>query len=145
MQGANRGAERTYDLGDRLLDYAVRVLRLTERMNATRAGNHVAGQLLRSGTSPLFNHGEAQAAESPRDFVHKLRIVLKELKESRSALQLVERAPLVQPASEVDPLLAETEELIRIIAASIRTAQKRVVGESSPEWNTDGSDACVEN
>lgn len=128
------GERRRYDLAERFLEYAVQVLRLTEAMNGTRAASHVAGQLLRSGTAPLFNHGEAQAAESPRDFVHKLRIVLKELKESRNALRLIARVPLVNPAACVDPLLAETEELIRITAASIRTAEKRIVREASPEW-----------
>ncbi len=59
-----------YDLEERLLEYAANIIRLVEKLPDTRAGNHVAGQLLRSGTSPLPNHGEAQAAESPADFVH---------------------------------------------------------------------------
>jgi four helix bundle protein len=87
-------AEQKYDLEDRLLDYSVRIIRLVEEMPTTRAGNHVGGQLLRSGTSPLFNHGEAESAESPRDFVHKLRVCLKELRESRRALRLVEAVRL---------------------------------------------------
>ena len=74
---------KEYDLEDRLLDYAAQIIRLAESLPQTRAGNHVAGQLLRSGTSPLPNHGEAQAAESRKDFIHKLSICLKELKESR--------------------------------------------------------------
>ena len=60
--------ERKYDLEDRLLEYAASVIRLVEKMPNTRAANHVGGQLLRSGTSPLFNHGEAQAAESSLNF-----------------------------------------------------------------------------
>ena len=66
--------ETKYDLEDRLLEYSVRIIRLVECLPNTKAGNHVAGQLLRSGTSPYPNHGEAQAAESPKDFIHKLRI-----------------------------------------------------------------------
>ena len=78
--------ERKYDLADRLLEYAAAIVRLVEEMDVTRAGNHVGGQLLRSGTSPLFNHGEAEAAESPKDFVHKMGVCLKELRESKRAL-----------------------------------------------------------
>jgi four helix bundle protein len=74
------------------------VIRLTEEMHETKAGNHVGGQLLRSGTSPLFNHGEAEAAESPRDFLHKMKICLKELRESKRALRLIAAVPLIRDA-----------------------------------------------
>ena len=111
-----------YDLEERLLDYAAWIIRTVEQLPATRTGNHVAGQLLRSGTSPLPNHGEAQAAESRNDFIHKLRISLKELRETHRWLRLIKRVPLVTPAVKVDPILSETEQLIRIFVASIRTA-----------------------
>ncbi|MGB6928154.1 MAG: four helix bundle protein, partial [Syntrophobacteria bacterium] len=75
--------KQTYDLEERLLEYSVRIIKIVEQLPNTRAGNHVAGQLLRSGTSPYPNHGEAQVAESPKDFIHKLRISLKELRESQ--------------------------------------------------------------
>jgi four helix bundle protein len=110
-----------YDLEERLLEYAARIIRLVEQLPNTRAGNHVAGQLLRAGTSPLPNHGEAQAAESRKDFVHKLKICHKELRESRRWLRLIQRVPLLK-AALVEPLLQETEELIRIFHTSIRTA-----------------------
>ena len=113
-----------YDLEKRLLEYSARIIRLVERLPDTRAGNHVAGQLLRSGTSPLPNHGEAQAAESANDFVHKLKICLKELRESYRWLLLIQRVPLVRPRL-VDPLVKETDELIRIFVRSIQTAQQR--------------------
>jgi four helix bundle protein len=116
---------KDYDLEERLLEYAAQVIRLVERVPRTQAGIHVAGQLLRSASSPLSNHGEAQAAESVDDFVHKLSICLKELKESRRWLRLVRRVPLLKPESQIDPLLDETEQLIRIFATSIRTAQRR--------------------
>ena len=80
---------------------------------------------MRSGTSPLPNHAEAQAAESRADFIHKLKICLKELRESLRWLRLVGRVPLVKPASKVEGLEAETEELVRIFSASVRTAQQR--------------------
>ena len=118
--------EKQYDLEERLLDYAANIIRLVERLPDTRAGNHVAGQLLRCGTSPLPNHGEAQAAESRKDFVHKFSICLKELRESRRWLRLARRVPLVKLPTEFDPLLEETEALIKIFATSIRTAQRNV-------------------
>ena len=112
-----------FDLEERLLAYAARIIRLVEQLPATRAGNHIAGQLLRSGTSPLPNHAEAQAAESRKDFIHKLKICHKELRESRRWLRLVQRVPLLRPA-QVQALAGETEELIRIFAASLRTAKQ---------------------
>lgn len=113
-----------FDLEERLLEYAARVIRLVEKLPDTRAGNHVAGQLLRSGTSPLPNHGEAQAAESRRDFIHKMKICHKELRESRRWLRLIQRVPMLKPG-QVQPLADETEELVRFFAASLRTAQQR--------------------
>lgn len=127
----NQSGVAGYDLEERLLSYSVRIIRLVEALPATRAGNHVAGQLLRSGTSPLPNHAEAQAAESRADFVHKLKICLKELRESLRWLRLVGRVPLVKPASKVESLEAETEELVRIFSASVRTAQQRPSGRRS--------------
>ena len=107
------------------MEYAAQIIHLVEQLPGTRAGNHVAGQLLRSGTSPLPNHGEAQAAESLNDFIHKLKICLKELRETSRWLRLIQRVPLLRPVTQVDPVLAETDELIRIFAASIRTARKK--------------------
>ncbi len=114
-----------FDLEERLLEYAAQIIRLVETLPTTRAGNHVAGQLLRSGTSSLPNHGEAQAAESRNDFIHKLSLCLKELKESRRWLRLAKRVPLVDLEGGIDAVLVETEELIRIFASSIRTAKSR--------------------
>ena len=129
-QRATLNAQRStcggkFDLEDRLLEYAATVIRLVERIPRTQAGTHVAGQLLRSATSPLSNHGEAQAAESVEDFIHKLSICLKELKESRRWLRLIRRVPLLKPESQVNPVLEETEELIRIFSASIKTSKQR--------------------
>jgi len=113
-----------YDLEVRLLRYASAIIRLVEKLPSTRAGNHIAGQLLRAGTAPLPNHGEAQAAESSADFVHKLSIGLKELRETQRWLHLIVEVPLL-PASETDSLRQETDELIRIFAKSIQTARRR--------------------
>ena len=115
----------TYDLEARLLKFAARICRLVERLPRTRAGNHVAGQLLRSGTAPLPNHGEAQGAESPKDFIHKLRLSLKELRETKRWLLLIQEVPLLKAPSKLDPLIQENEELIRIFVTSIRTSTSR--------------------
>jgi four helix bundle protein len=101
-----------FDLEDRLLDFSARIIRLVDALPNTRAANHVAGQLLRCGISPCGNHGEVEAAESRRDFVHKLRICLKELEESRRWLGLLQEAALV-PQRKVVAILGETEELIK--------------------------------
>jgi four helix bundle protein len=111
-----------FDLEERLLKFSAAIIRLVDALPNTRAGNHVGGQLLRCGTSPYGNHGEVQAAESRRDFVHKLRICLKELKETRRWLRLTQRAGLL-PEAQVAPVLCETEELIKIFFTSIRTAE----------------------
>ena len=114
-----------YDLDDRLLDFSVSIIQITEALPTTRAGNHIAGQLLRSGTSPHPNHGEAQAAESGKDFVHKMSICLKELRETQRWLRLVEKAKLVEDQSDLPALLKECDELIRIFVASIKTASSK--------------------
>ena len=115
--------DRTFDLEERLLEYAAQIVRLVENLPNTRAGNHIAGQLLRSGTSPLPNHGEAEGAESKNDFIHKLGICHKELRESRRWLKLIRRVPLLTDTAALDVALDETDELVRIFAASIRTAR----------------------
>ncbi|WP_438479122.1 four helix bundle protein [Oleiharenicola lentus] len=116
-----------YDLEERLLEYAARIIRLAENVTRSPAGQHIALQVLRSGTSALPNHAEAQAAESSRDFVHKLKICLKELREPSRWLKLIQRVPLVKKPALVDALLAETDELIRIFVTSIKTAQKNAL------------------
>src|ERR1700730_343922 len=116
-------AKSKFDLEDRLLEFAVRLTKLVDALPNSRTGNHVAGQLLRCGTSPFANHGEVQAAESRKDFIHKLGVCFKELKEIRRWLRFIGRIELV-PAKRLRPLLIENEELIRIFSASIRTAEK---------------------
>jgi four helix bundle protein len=110
-----------FNLEDRLLEFSARIIRLVKARPNTRAGNHVAGQLQRCGTSPYGNHGEVEAAESRKDFVHKLKVCLKELKETRRWLRLIQESQML-PEKSLIPILAETEELIRIFFTSIRTA-----------------------
>jgi len=89
------GNTRKFDLENRLLNFASAIIDLSEALPKTRAGTHIASQMLRSGTSPYSNHGEAESAESPEDFIHKLRICLKELRETQRWLRLVEKKALV--------------------------------------------------
>ncbi len=114
-----------YDLEDRLLDFGARIISLTQTLTENYAQRHIGSQLLRSGTSPLSNHGEAQAAESPADFIHKLRISLKELRETHRWLRLIERAKLIAKPEKLSPIIDETDQLIRIFVTSISTAEKR--------------------
>lgn len=118
----NEKASRDFDLQDRLIDFAVRVMSLVEALPNNRAGNHVAGQLLRSGTAPAPNHGEAQSAESRKDFVHKMKIALKELRETHVWLLMIQRKPLIEPQEKLAPLIRECNELISIFVTSVKTA-----------------------
>ena len=113
---------RGEELEDRLLDFAARVGVVVDALPDTRLGRHVAGQLVRSGTSPAPNYAEACAAESKRDFIHKLGIALKELRESRSWIKLIVKADLL-PESRMTPLLDEAQQLCNIIGKSIVTAK----------------------
>lgn len=119
----NEGGQ-VYDLEEHLLDYGAEIINLSRRLNADYAERHIGQQLLRSGTAPLSHHGEAQAAESPADFIHKLRLALKELRESERWLKLIKRAKMLPQSKEQATLLDETDQLIRIFVASIATAEK---------------------
>lgn len=112
-----------YDLEERLLCFAAGIVELSGVLPKTRAGIHVADQILRSGTSPYPNHGEAQAAESAKDFVHKMSICLKELRETMRWLNLIQKTGLVQDLSVLKELRQENDELIRIFVKSIQTAR----------------------
>ena len=110
------------NLEDRLVDFAVRVINVVEALPTTKAGNHIARQLVRAGTSPAPNYGEAQSAESRKDFIHKMKIALKELRETLIWLKIIERKPLCEPGKMTD-IVAECDELIAIFVKSIKTAE----------------------
>jgi four helix bundle protein len=123
---AQRKRGPRFDLEERLLEFSAQIIRLVDALPNTRAANHVAGQLLRSGTSPYGHHGEVEAAESRKDFVHKLKVCLKELKELKETnrwLRLVQKSEML-PEKSMAPILVENEELIRIFFTSIRTAEQ---------------------
>jgi len=118
---------RKYDLEERLISFALLVIRIVEILPDNKVGNHIGGQLLRSGTSPAFNYGEAQSAESINDFIHKMKICLKELRETKISLKIIKRKPLLNPDKIIDEGLKECDELIAIFVKSIDTAQKNKV------------------
>ena len=107
-----------------MIEFAISVISITENLHNTRAGNHVAGQLVRSGTSPALLYGEAQSAESTNDFIHKLKILLKELRETQVALKIIRRVPLTEQLEFVDSAINECNELISIFMKSVDTAKK---------------------
>jgi len=109
-------------LEDRLIDFAVRLIKLSARLPKTPAGRHIAGQILRCGTSPAPNYGEARGAESRADFVHKIRVVFKELNETLVWLRIIERSSLL-PADLLVDIIEENGDLCKIFGATLRTAR----------------------
>lgn len=115
------------DIEERLIDFAVRIIHVCNELPDNPSDRHIGGQLLRSGPSPAPNYGEARSAESKRDFIHKLRIVLKELNESRVWLKIIIRTKLL-PEKRMLPILDECEQLCRITSSSIQTTRNKVDG-----------------
>ena len=126
------GQKRKFDLEDRLLEFASAVIDLSEMLPDKRSGNHVAGQILRSGTSPYPNHGEAEAAESRDDFIHKMKVCLKELRETRRWARLIKRRAWASNDTTLLFVLGEVEELIRIFHSSIETAKRNAQTQANP-------------
>lgn len=118
---------KKFDLEDRFVEFTCKMIDVVEALPSTRTGNYIAGQLIRSCHSPTFNYGEVQAAESRNDFIHKMGIVLKELKECRIALKVIIKKQLIKPVSNLNEIFKETQELIAIIAKSLETARKNKV------------------
>ena len=115
---------RADELEERLIDFAVRIIKLTSRLPKTPSGKHIAGQILRCGTSPAPNYGEGRGAESTADFVHKLGIVLKELNETSIWLRIIERSEILR-RELLGGIIEENRELCKIMVASLRTARLR--------------------
>ena len=118
----NRAGQWQADqLEERLVNFAVRIIKLAANLPRTPAGKHIAGQILRSGTSPAPNYGEARGAESHADFVHKLKVVLKELNETRIWLRIIERSDILRKERIID-IIGENTELCKIFTSSLKTA-----------------------
>ena len=119
-------AEKKFDLENRFVEFVARVIEVVEALPKTRAGNYIAGQLIRCGLAPALLYGEAQSAESRDDFVHKMKVILKELKETRVCLKIVIRKQMIKPVSRLNGLYKECDELLAITARSIDTAKKNI-------------------
>ncbi len=119
-----KAEDRKFDLEERLVEFGVTITGIVESLPNSRTGIYLANQLIRSGLSPALNYGEAQAAESRSDFIHKMKIVLKELRESSISLKLITRLSLIIPLEKLRPVSDEVNQLIAIFVKSIETAQK---------------------
>ncbi|HSI10880.1 MAG TPA: four helix bundle protein [Chthoniobacter sp.] len=119
------GRKRRFDLEERMLAHATRMVALYDSLPSGSGAKQIGNQFICSGTSPYLHHGEVEAAESRDDFIHKLKVCLKELRETWGALRLLQRATQLSNSAEVESLIAETQELIRIFYQSVRTARDR--------------------
>ena len=115
-----------FDLEERLIDFSVLIIEIINEMPNTKAGNHLSGQLVRSGTSVSLNYGEAQSGESRKDFIHKIKVVLKELRETFVCLKIIYRTKLYKSEKNIKTAINENNELISIFVKSVETAQKNI-------------------
>ena len=113
-----------HELQKRLIDFAVSIVHITEKMPKSFAGKHFGGQLLRSGSSPALNYGEAQSAESKKDFRHKLSICLKELRETHVNLLIIQKTGISKQEDLIQAAINECDELISMFVKSIQTLSK---------------------
>ncbi len=114
------------NIEERLINFAVSVLGITEKMNKSYIANHLKEQLIRSSSSAALNYGEAQSAESKKDFVHKMKVVLKELRESHVSLRIIQKSKLITNDNFIQPAIDENDELISIFVVSVNTALKNL-------------------
>lgn len=116
-----------FDLEERLIDFAVLTLEVVDMLPSNRACNYLGGQLERSGTSPALNYGEAQFAESRNDFIHKIKICLKELKETKICLTIISRRNYIKDSKKLEDVIKENVELVNIFTKSAKTASQNKV------------------
>ena len=121
---------RNFDLEDRLIDFAVIISEIIEKLPDTKLANHLGNQGTRSSTAPALLYGEAQSAESQRDFIHKIKILLKELRETKICLKIVLRKGFINHLN-LNEALKENEELIAIFAKSVKTAESKLINKSN--------------
>ena len=113
-----------FDLEERLIKFAAMIIGLAELLPNSPVGNHMKGQIVRSGTSPALNYGEAQSAESKNDFIHKMSVCLKELRETFVAIKIIKSSKLIKNMNSLEECYNENNELISIFVKSIETAKK---------------------
>ena len=113
-----------FDLEERLIDFSVLIIEIVNEVPNSKAGNHLSGQIVRSGTSVSLNYGEAQSAESKKDFIHKMKVILKELRETFICLKIIQLSKLYKSEEKIIRAKKENNELISIFVKSIETAHK---------------------
>ncbi|MCK4465585.1 MAG: four helix bundle protein [Bacteroidales bacterium] len=118
--------KKKYDLEDRLIDFAVLIIKIAGKIGNTVSGKHLGGNLIRSGSSSALNYGEAQSAESRRDFIHKMKICLKELRETMVGLKIINKLSFMGIEKLLEEAMPENDELISIFVKSIDTAKKNL-------------------
>jgi four helix bundle protein len=123
VQGVNAHPSIADQIEDRLIDFAVRIIKLAAALPKSPAGRHISGQILRCGTSPAPNYGEARGAESRADFIHKTRVVLKELNETTIWLRIIDRSKLLNHKSLVS-IIEENRQLCKIFVSSLAKAAR---------------------
>ena len=121
---SDKKGKKIFDLEERLVEFSVAIVNFTEDLPSMRSAYHLGAQLVRSGTSPSLNYGEAKAAESKKDFIHKMKVCLKELRESFNCLNILHKAKIFRSEEKIVELIKECNELIAIFVTSINTASK---------------------
>jgi four helix bundle protein len=122
-----------FDLEERLINFSVRIVHAVDSLPDTKTANHIRGQILRSGTAVSPNYAEACDEESRQDFIHKLKICLKELRETKVWLTLVLRTEIISPRDRLEPLIDECDELISIFVKSVKTAKANLAFQKSSD------------
>ena len=118
---------RKYDLEERLIDYAVLIINIVKLLPGRIDGRILGNQLIKSGTSPALNYGEAQSAESRKDFIHKSSVILKELRESHVCLRIIKKSNSIHDTNILEIVILETNELVSIFVTGVNTAKKNMI------------------
>ena len=132
-----------FDLEERLINFAVLIIDITNKIPATKAGNHLSGQLIRSGTAPALNYGEAQSGESRKDFIHKIKVVLKELRETLVCLKIIYRTKMLTATEQIQFAMKENDELISIFVKSVETAQNNLITVNKKKPSKDNNETLL--
>ena len=113
------------ELEERLIDFAVLIIKIADKLPNTRSGTVMANQIVRSGTSPALNYGEAQSAESDNDFIHKCQVVLKELRETFVSLRIIDKAKISTFQEDIASAIRENNELISIFVSTVNKLKSK--------------------
>ena len=125
-----------YVLRERLVNFSAQAIKISERFPKTVAASNIAGQIARSASSPALHYGKAQGAESAKDFIHKMKGALKELRETYNAFGIADKMAWL-PKEELAWIIDENNQLISMVFTSVRTAERNLNGGDKPEEKND--------